>query len=105
MQTFAQNPSIPQRDLEGEVQQSLLMMNNPALHNRLKASQLKKNLLAIKDVDKMVTESFYAVLSRTPTEVELADYSNFIKQSGNRSDAVDDLLWVLINSAEFVTKR
>ena len=105
MQTFAQNPSIPQRDLEGEVQQALLMMNNPALHNRLKASQLKKNLLAIKDVDKMVKESFYAVLSRSPTEVELADYRSFIKQSGNRSDAVDDLLWVLVNSAEFVTKR
>ncbi len=103
--TFAQNPSIPQRDLEGEVQQALLMMNNTTLISRLANSPLKKELVAVKNDDQLIKDAFLGVLARTPAEEEKGRYLRFVKESTNRNEAVDDLLWILVNSAEFVTKR
>lgn len=102
---FDQNPSIPQRDLEGSVQQALLMMNDETLNKRLTSSQLKKSLMGIKNDDQMIREAYLGILSRSPSEVELNRFRQFIKESKNRNEAVDDLLWILINTAEFVTKR
>lgn len=102
---FAVNPSVPQRDLEGSIQQALVLMNNGALNRRLTEGDLKKKLMAINADEAMIGEAFLAVLARRPTDAELARYQKFVKESGNRSEAVTDLLWILINSAEFVTKR
>lgn len=103
--TFQQDPSIPQRDLEGSVQQALLMMNNGSLNGGLAKSELFKQLRDIKDDDKLIAEAFLGVLARSPSDEELARYRKFIKESKNRYEAVTDLVWVLVNSAEFVTKR
>jgi hypothetical protein len=103
--TFDQNPSVPQRDLEGSVQQALLLMNNAALHDRLSKGPLKTELMAIKGDRELVREAFLAVLARTPTDDETARYVSYLKDVGNKDEAVDDIVWVLVNSAEFVTKR
>lgn len=103
--TFDQNPSIPQRDLEGEVQQALLLMNNGTLNGKLANSALKKRMLAHNDDQELIREAFLGVLARQPTELELVDYKLLIQQSDNRDQAAMDILWVLINSAEFLTKR
>jgi hypothetical protein len=103
--TFDQNPSIPQRDLEGSVQQALLLMNSPPLHDRLSQGPLKTELMQIKDDRELVREAFLAVLARTPTDEESSRYVNYLRELGNRDEAVDDVIWVLVNSAEFITKR
>ncbi len=103
--TFAQNPSTPQRDLEGTVQQALLFMNNGTLAKQLSGSPLKKQLSEIKSNEDAVREAFLAVLARTPTADELKRYADFLKSSKDRNAALDDLLWVLTNSAEFLVKR
>ncbi|HVJ84695.1 MAG TPA: DUF1549 domain-containing protein [Caulifigura sp.] len=103
--TFAQNPSTPQRDLEGTVQQALLMMNNGQLQKQLSNSPLKKQLAGIKDNDEAVREAFLAVLARTPSPAEIKRYSEYLKGSKDRNAAIDDMLWVLTNSAEFLVKR
>ncbi|MCA9031919.1 MAG: DUF1549 domain-containing protein [Planctomycetaceae bacterium] len=103
--TFDANPSVPQRDLEGSIQQALLMMNNSTINSKLAGSSLKKDLVKIKDDQTLVTEAFLGVLARSPSPGELIRYQRFIKEGGNRDAAVDDLLWVLVNSAEFTTKR
>jgi len=103
--TFAQNPSTPQSDLEGTVQQALLMMNNGQLQKQLANSPLKKQLTGIKANDELVREAFLAVLARTPTPDETKRYVDFIKSSKDRNAAIDDMLWVLTNSAEFIVKR
>jgi hypothetical protein len=104
-QTFAQNPSTPQRDLEGTVQQALLMMNNGQLQKQLSNSPLKKQLSGIKSNDEAVTEAFLAVLARTPTDAETKRYADYLKSAKDRNVAIDDMLWVLTNSAEFIVKR
>ncbi len=103
--TFDANPSIPQRDLEGSIQQALILMNNGTIQSKVSGSSLKQELVKIKDDKSLITEAFLGVLARTPTAAELVRYQSFIKNGGSRDVAVDDLLWVLINSAEFSTKR
>ncbi|MCA8998216.1 MAG: DUF1549 domain-containing protein, partial [Planctomycetaceae bacterium] len=103
--TFEANPSVPQRDLEGSIQQALLMMNNGTLQSRLENSDLKKLLVKAPNDREMIREAFLGVLARTPSSEEMDKYQQFVKQSPNRNEAANDVLWVLINSAEFVTKR
>ncbi len=104
-QAFDQNPSIPQRDLEGSIQQALLMMNNGQLQQLLAKSPLRKELGQLKDNRNLVREAFLGVLARTPTDAESQRYAAYVQSAANRGEAIDDLLWVLVNSAEFVTKK
>lgn len=104
-QTFQQNPSVPQRDLEGSIQQALLLMNNPTVQNHLTNSPLKRDLMPIKNDDELVRQAFLGVLARTPTPDETDRYTKYLREVKDRNAAVDDILWVLVNSAEFITKR
>ena len=103
--TFKVDPSIPQRDLEGSIQQALLMMNNGALQARLRNSTLKKQLVKIKSNREMVKELYLGILARTPTDAELQRSIDYLTKVRNRYEAIDDLIWVLVNSTEFTTKR
>jgi hypothetical protein len=104
-QTFDQDPSVPQRDLEGSIQQALLMMNDQRLHDRLARSALKQDLMKLKPEKDVVREAFLGTLARSPTAAETDRFVKHLRQVKDRNEAVDDLLWVLVNSAEFVTKR
>jgi Protein of unknown function (DUF1553)/Protein of unknown function (DUF1549) len=103
--TFNQDLSVPQRELEGSMQQALLLMNNPTLQKKLGASPLRKELGQIKDDKALITEAFLGTLARTPTPEEIARYTMHLKQTKDRAAAIDDILWVLVNSAEFLAKR
>ncbi|MCH8831025.1 MAG: DUF1549 domain-containing protein [Planctomycetes bacterium] len=102
---FRVNPSIPQRDLEGSIQQALLLMNNRAIQARLRNSPLKRRLLGIKQNEAMIDELYLSILARKPTYAENTRSLTYIKSVGNRTEAVEDLMWVLVNSTEFITKR
>ncbi len=103
--TFEADPSIPQRELEGSIQQSLLLMNNGTLASKLQNSELQKRLVSIKDNKSLIQEAFLSVLARKPTDPEIRRYEQFLKESANRNEGINDILWILMNSAEFVTKR
>lgn len=102
---FDQNPSIPQRDLEGSMQQALLMMNNQTLQAKLASSGLMKDLQSAKSDDELIREAFLGTLARMPSVEEIGRYKRHLQQVGNRKEAIEDMLWVLVNSAEFVTKN
>lgn len=103
--TFDVDPSIPQFDLEGSIQQALLMMNNGALTGRLANSKLKKALVKIKSDRQMIDELYLGILARRATAKEMSRAQAFLKRVKNRTAAIDDLMWVLVNSTEFLTKR
>lgn len=104
-QTFDVNPSVPQDDLEGSIQQALLMMNNGALHGKLNSGPLKKRLMSIKSNQELVKQAYLEILARHPDEWELKRHVEYIEDVGKRYEAVEDILWVLVNSTEFLTKR
>lgn len=103
--TFQVDPSIPQRDIEGSIQQALILMNNGTLHGQLAKSQARKRILETKGDGPMVDELYLRLLARNPTKPEKERALAHVKKVGNRTEAVDDLIWVLVNSAEFLTKR
>jgi hypothetical protein len=66
---------------------------------------LTKRLQGIKDDKELVRQAYLAALARQPTEKELARAAGYLKKTAPRADAIEDLVWALVNSAEFVIKR
>lgn len=105
MQVFDMNPSRPQGALEGSIQQALLLMNNKTLQERLAQSELKQELLKLKSEEELIQKLYLNVLARHATEREFQRNSQFLQDSPDRETAIDDLIWVLVNSTEFRTRR
>ncbi len=103
--TFSFDPSLPQQDIDGSIQQALLMMNEPNVQRQIHQGPLTKRLLGIKDDPELIRQMYLAVLARQPTEKELARSAAYLKKTTPRPEAVEDLVWMLVNSAEFVIKR
>ena len=103
--TFDVDPSIPHADLEGSIQQALLVMNNGTLNGRLANSNLKKSLIKINSDRRMIDELYLGILARKATTKEMSRVQTYLKKVKNRTEAIDDLMWVLVNSMEFITKR
>ncbi len=52
-----------------------------------------------------MTALYERVLARKPTAQEHATCQRFIRKVGNRKEALEDVLWTLINSTEFLLKK
>jgi len=104
-ETFAYDPSLPQQDVEGSIQQALLLMNNPAVQGRITNGALVKRLARIKSPEECVMQLYLGVLRREPTARELERALMHLDYTSNRKEAIEDLIWVLVNSTEFLTKR
>ena len=48
---------------------------------------------------------YVRVFSRGPTPKEQQTCLNYIRLAGDRQEAFEDILWSLINSTEFITRR
>jgi hypothetical protein len=63
-------------------------------------------LLADDADDTSVVQKLYRiVLARSPSERELQTVLAHVKKVGERGAAFEDVLWSLVNSAEFTTRR
>ena len=104
-QVFEQDPSTPHKSLEGTVQQALLMMNQYAINEEVRKSALMKSLKNLDDDAQVIERAFLGVLARKPSEEEARRYERFLDHNGgDRGQAIEDIVWVLMNSAEFLTK-
>jgi hypothetical protein len=107
-QEFAFDPSLKPDEVEGSVPQALMMMNSPALNQRIQArgtNLLARILKAYPDDNDAIRMVFLRSFARKPTDRELAKARSYINSVGNRPEAFEDLLWALLNSTEFQTKR
>jgi hypothetical protein len=105
---FNYDPSRRARDVEGSIPQALLMMNNPALQQRIKAqgtNLLGRILRAYPGDDDALRMVYLRTLARKPTDRELDRCRRHIAEAGSRAEAFEDILWALLNSTEFQTKR
>jgi hypothetical protein len=106
--TFGFDPSTKSDEVEGSVPQALMLMNNPAINNRMKAAggtNLSKILNSYTDDSEAIKMLYLRTLARKPTVRELETCLAFIHEVGKRNDAFEDIQWTLINSAEFQSKR
>jgi hypothetical protein len=114
--TFLQMFGRPARDtgLESERNQDtndaqrLYMLNSTDVYKRVSQSiRLRRVALAAGgDRDKLIQGTYLTVLSREPTQPELAEAKSYWQSPGLGSDqATTDLAWALVNSMEFLYRH
>jgi hypothetical protein len=107
-QLFNFDPSTPQADILGTVPQALFMMNSPLVQQFITANSatvLGQTLGQYEDDADALSEVYLRVLSREPADEEVAICREHISATENRQQAYEDILWSLLNSSEFLTKR
>ena len=107
-QEFAYDPSAKAEEIEGSVSQALLLMNNPQIEQKIRADGggiLRGILKTSSDDDEALRSLYLRVLARRPTDRETARCEEHIRTAASRSEGFEDILWALVNSTEFQTKR
>ncbi|MDA1049595.1 MAG: DUF1553 domain-containing protein [Planctomycetota bacterium] len=94
-------------DRAGTIAQRLLMMNGSMVKDRTQPNPFlnattRISVLAPTD-EKAVETSYLAVLSRLPSAAEQAHFVELLSgtEGDNRSERLEDLYWILVNSTEF----
>ena len=105
---FGYDPSTSQDDLTGNVPQALFMMNSPLI-NRLIHAEGKTRLSHIldeyKDNKDAIKEVYVLTLAREPSDKEEKICLDYVKGVGERREGFEDVMWSLMNSSEFLSKR
>ena len=94
-----------ERDSKPSVVQVLHLMNSNKLQSKIGSAEGRAKKLAesSKPERKIIEELYMGAFGRAPTEKELSIASRaFAAEGAMRKDAIEDLMWALINSAEFV---
>lgn len=96
-----------ERDTRPSIVQSLHLMNSRGLQAKLASQEAasRTQRLAASELapEEVVTELYLACFSRKPTDTELQTATKAFNASGaSRRTATEDVLWALLNSAEFV---
>src|SRR5207302_11103682 len=107
-QEFRFDPSLKADEIESSIPQALLMMNNPAINNRIQArgtNLLGRILTAYPPNDDGLRMLYLRTLARKPTDKEMDRCREYIRKVEKRAEAFEDILWALLNSTEFQTKR
>ena len=106
---FGYDPSAPRDEIAGAIPQALTVMNSPQLAAGMNPDRPRTvlgELLADQANDQAVASELYLrTLSRDPTAKELEVALSYVKQSGSRDEGFEDVLWALVNSAEFMHRR
>jgi hypothetical protein len=109
-EAFGYDPSISMRDVSRTMVQAMFMMNNEQIQRQIDArpesgTHLAKILSSTQDDREAIGLLFQDVLVRRPTPSEEEIALQHIASVKNRPSAYEDLLWGLLNSAEFTTRR
>lgn len=107
-QTFGTDLSMPKDEIIGNVPQGLFMMNSPIVETLIRGTgdtKLSRILKDQSDDEDALREVYLLVLSREPTSKEINIGTSYVSEVDNRTEAFEDLMWSLLNSTEFISKR
>lgn len=110
---FGYDPSDPRDTVSATIPQALARMNTPQLNaavlargDTMLARSLARHPREEKGADQAIVEELYlSALSRKPTDQELQTALAYRDEAPYRKAAFEDLLWALLNSAEFSHRR
>jgi hypothetical protein len=93
-----------ERFTEPALPQTLFRMSDPTLKQKIEANagRAVKVAKAKMSDERTVEELFLATLSRMPTEGEREKSLKHLQAEKDRVNAVQDLVWALINTREFI---
>jgi hypothetical protein len=107
-QMFEVDPSLPPSEVQGTIPQALGMMNSALVHaaTSSRGKTVLADLLAQKKSDDEIIAALYErVLARKPTAAEKAICLRHVRKVEKREEALEDILWSLVNSTEFLLKK
>jgi len=105
---FNFDPSSKSADVESSISQALILMNNPSINQKIRAegANLLAGVLSFYGKDDDALKLVYQwTLARSPGQRELERCREHLRSTGNRTEAFEDILWALINSTEFQTRK
>ena len=108
LQTFGVDPSTPGDDVVGTIPQALYLMNGPliARQTQARAGTMLGELISTAPSERAAVDALYMkVLARHPNPKEMTVCTHHLNALGNPQEAFEDILWSLINSTEFVSRR
>lgn len=89
--------------LEPNLVQTLHMMNSSYVNNKIRAGAFTRDLTRAKmDDEELVRQAFIKTLCRQPSAAEMAAAMKALSETTKRNEWVEDLLWSLISSREFL---
>jgi hypothetical protein len=109
-EAFGYDPSFQDSLINRTMKQAMLLMNNDQILKQLRAEENSETMLAkllrSETDNAKVTQVLYArVLARRPSDAEQAIVKSHLAKSPNRAVGFEDVLWSLVNSAEFTTRN
>jgi len=106
---FGYDPSEPRDTVQATIPQALARMNTPTLNRAVRAlpkTVLGRLLWKHGRDPRAITERLYLrTLSRPPTDEELAEVLAYVDEVRFTAPAMEDLMWALMNSAEFSHRK
>ena len=105
---FSFDPSTPQTEITGNIPQALFMMNSQLLAGQIHArgfTRLTALLRRFPDNRDAINELYVMILSREPSDREMKITTEYLVEVDNREESFEDLMWSLLNSSEFLSKR
>ncbi len=106
--TFGVDPSVSHDDVMGTIPQALFMMNSPIINRSVQANpstMLGELLMSTPDNRAALDALYLKVLARRPNAKEVVVCGKYLEGVPNRREAFEDILWSLINSTEFISRR
>ncbi|MFO1063559.1 MAG: DUF1549 and DUF1553 domain-containing protein [Pirellulales bacterium] len=93
-----------ERSSDTSLGQSLILVNGVETRDKLSAgdNQLARLLKMQNDPDRLMEELVLTALTRMPTAEERAKLRAYFDAAADRRAALEDILWALLNSKEFV---
>jgi hypothetical protein len=84
--------------------QVLLLANSEEVENRLRSGDglVAKLVKAKKTTPDVVEELYLTAYARRPTKAELEKAQAYVEKSPNQQQGLEDVLWVILNSKEFM---
>ncbi|MFN3149564.1 DUF1549 domain-containing protein [Bremerella sp.] len=107
---FGYDPSLGKQFRPQTMQQAMFLMNNRQLQDQVRAGEDQETKLAklLKETpdDRQAIQRLYInVLGRAPADKELDVAYEYVQEGASRDEAFEDLLWALLNTAEFTTRK
>ncbi len=105
---FDADPSLNADEVEATITQAMMLMNNKDLNAQIKSTgdtSLAELLSSHKQDESAIQIVYLRTLGRKPTADEMDGCRDHLKTVAKRGEAFEDIVWALVNSREFQTKR
>jgi hypothetical protein len=103
-QRFGDEETADRGIFQGTIPQALMIMNGSLPNGEIgrKNNRLDKILGQFPAPEERLERIFLTVLCRRPTPAEASKFLPYVKASGPKNVAYEDVYWVLLNSSEFL---